>query len=221
MDTYEKKYKNALEWARQVMTGETGFIRKDVEEVFPELAESNDEKIRKEIVDFITSSNKYGTNERCEAWLAWLEKQGEPIEINPSEFDLHLNKLLKQFESLPKEELISNLSYYLNVIQNDGTYKIEKQGQKLAWSEEDEIDTLFNLVKMYHGDYIDMPEKNKLLNWLVALKGRVQPKQEWSEEEEFRINRIVACLENLNVADNDILLEDVDWLKSLKERIGG
>lgn len=41
---------------------------------------------------------------------------------------------------------------------------------------------------------------------------------EWSEEEEVKINRIVACLENLNVADNDILLKDVDWLKSLKER---
>lgn len=36
-----------------------------------------DERIRKEIVDFITSSNKYGTNERCEAWLNWLEKQSQ------------------------------------------------------------------------------------------------------------------------------------------------
>ena len=38
-------------------------------------------------------------------------------------------------------------------------------------------------------------------------------------EDEVKINRIVACLENLNVADNDILLKDIDWLKSLKERI--
>jgi len=67
--------------------------------------------------------------------IDWVEKQGEPTEINPSEFDLRLNKLLKQFESLPKEELISNLSYYLNVIQNDGTYKIEKQGeQKVSYT---------------------------------------------------------------------------------------
>lgn len=41
-----------------------------------ELKENEDERIRKEIVDFITSSNKYGTNEICEAWLNWLEKQG-------------------------------------------------------------------------------------------------------------------------------------------------
>ena len=40
----------------------------------------------------------------------------------------------------------------------------------------------------------------------------------WSKEDEVKINRIVACLENLNVADNDILLKDIDWLKSLKDR---
>jgi hypothetical protein len=62
---------------------------------------------------------------------------------------------------------------------------------------------------------------DKQTNWLRDIKYRyfTQPKQEWSEEDEVKINRIVACLENLNVADNDILLKDVDWLKSLKERI--
>ena len=60
------------------------------------------------------------------------EEQGEPVEINPNEFDSRLNKLLKQFETLPKEELISSLSFYLNVVQNNGTYKSdEKQGQKV------------------------------------------------------------------------------------------
>jgi len=53
-------------------------------------------------------------------------------------------------------------------------------------------------------------------------KGRAdtlsEMKSSWSEEDEVKINRIVACLENLNVADNDILLKDVDWLKSLKDR---
>ena len=39
--------------------------------------------------------------------------------INPSEFDLQLNRLLKQFESLPNEELVDTLSFYLNVIMNE------------------------------------------------------------------------------------------------------
>jgi hypothetical protein len=46
-----------------------------------------------------------------------------------------------------------------------------------------------------------------------------QKTAEWSEDDEVKINRIVACLENLNVADNDILLKDVDWLKTIKDRV--
>lgn len=60
----------------------------------------------------------------------YLEKQGKPVEINPSEFDSQLNKLLKQFETLPKEELINSLNFYLNVVQNNGTYKEKKQCEK-------------------------------------------------------------------------------------------
>lgn len=70
---YEKKYKNALEWARQVMTGETGFIQKEVEEVFPELKKSGDE-IRKEIISALKNANYKGVYDKH---LTWLEKQGE------------------------------------------------------------------------------------------------------------------------------------------------
>lgn len=60
-------------------------------------------------------------------------------------------------------------------------------------------------------------QRKAYLDWLEK-QGQ---KPAWSVEDEVKINRIVAYLENLNVADNDILLKDVDWLKSLKERIGG
>lgn len=56
---------------------------------------------------------------------------------------------------------------------------------------------------------------NELVAW---LEKQGEQKPAWSEGDEVKINRIVACLENLDVADNDILLKDVDWLKSLKER---
>ena len=83
---YEEKYKQALEKAKSLLKEEGNKLNVKTlcEYFFPELKESEDEKIRKEIVDFITSSNKYGTNERCEAWLAWLEKQGEHKPIKAS-----------------------------------------------------------------------------------------------------------------------------------------
>lgn len=78
---YEKKYKNALEWSRQVMNGETGFIRKEVEEIFPELKESEDEKVRKKLLALIEWSKSYAasgiTANEAKEMIAWVEKKGE------------------------------------------------------------------------------------------------------------------------------------------------
>ena len=98
--------------------------------------------------------------------------------------------------------------------------ELKKIGQKPTWSEEDErnlqgiIDEI-EANKNQAPDY-DLVTYDRFLSWLKSLKDKVQPKQEWNEQEQVRINRIVSCLENLNVADNDILLKDVDWLKSLR-----
>jgi len=129
-----KRYDEAIQRANELnyISDKDSLQCKTVEHIFPELKESEDERIRKEIIAFLTyyhtgqgNSLKYD-----DGWIAWLKKQGEPTEINPTEFDSQLNKLLKQFEALPKEELANSLSFYLNVIQNDGTYKEEKQGEK-------------------------------------------------------------------------------------------
>ena len=84
--------------------------------------------------------------------------------------------------------------------------------QKPAWSEEDELMlvSIIQTLKLTNGS------AQMKIDWLKSLKERILPKSTWSEEDEVKINRIVACLENLNVADNDILLKDVAWLKSLR-----
>lgn len=47
-------------------------IDKTLEFLFPELKESEDEKIRKEIIEYIKTENPYRND-----WITWLEKQGE------------------------------------------------------------------------------------------------------------------------------------------------
>lgn len=83
MDTYEKKYKDALERARQFSEHP---LQEDsdsiVEYIFPELCESEDEKIRKEILDCFRTMKRQGCfpskhKEQYNPWIAWLEKQGE------------------------------------------------------------------------------------------------------------------------------------------------
>ena len=69
---YEEKYKKALEKAKALYGSSEPMSGCSVilETIFPELKESEDEKIRKEIIDYI----KTGTYHK--SWIAWLEKQG-------------------------------------------------------------------------------------------------------------------------------------------------
>lgn len=86
---YEQKYKEALERAKEKrdeykrLDGEESFVPSDIEYIFPELRESEDESIRKEMIDFLKEtienvgeSPNIWTMNNAKKWLAWLEKQG-------------------------------------------------------------------------------------------------------------------------------------------------
>lgn len=75
------RYDEAIDIARKINSGEgvaasSGWTTCEV--IFPELKESKDDKIRKEIIDFIyDKTDTYELREMSNSWLAWLEKQGE------------------------------------------------------------------------------------------------------------------------------------------------
>lgn len=79
---YEKKYKEALEKAQDIL--HSSEIVK-ITDIFPELKESEDERIRKNLIEFLDSVWHLGKNANfdkwgkadCSVWIAWLEKQGE------------------------------------------------------------------------------------------------------------------------------------------------
>lgn len=66
-----KRYDKAIERAKGLIDFSSDSELKTLEYVFPELRESENEKIRKEILDYIDKSTG------CKRWVAWLEKQGE------------------------------------------------------------------------------------------------------------------------------------------------
>ena len=88
MVSYEKKYKEALGWMKSLYGGLHGKTKEEAEKYFPELAESEDERIRKELIaevkdqiDSIPAPDcRYKEDEKAlkqlNKWLAWLEKQG-------------------------------------------------------------------------------------------------------------------------------------------------
>ena len=76
MDLYEKKYQEALERAKDILCYKE--VRKeDIEYLFPELKESEDEKIRKEIISILRNAYWTSNRNRFNELVAWLEKQGK------------------------------------------------------------------------------------------------------------------------------------------------
>lgn len=66
-----------------------------------------------------------------------------------------------------------------------------------------------------HGEEVDVAQWAKEHS-AELLKAANQNYVAWNKDDEVRINRIVALLENLKVPENDILIKDTNWLKYLK-----
>lgn len=84
---YEKKYKDALERAKIELNADTTQGTKNVlMTVFHELKESEDERIKESLMQYIWNiyHREYcpptPSIETCDKWIAWLEKQGEPAD---------------------------------------------------------------------------------------------------------------------------------------------
>lgn len=86
---YEKKYNEALERAKE-LHGTVAAGRDFLVEIFPELRESEDERIRKAIINYILYETKGNISEATEhVWVTWLEKQKEQKPAEWSEEDEH------------------------------------------------------------------------------------------------------------------------------------
>ena len=83
---YEKKYKEALKWVREIYPTMTGCDKEDAEHYFPELKKTKDERIRKALIENFKffggdhlETSKWGRDDDLLVTdiLAYLEKQSE------------------------------------------------------------------------------------------------------------------------------------------------
>ena len=81
-----KAYDEALERAKAMIDdlrkGEDILAVSDLEAMFPELRESEDERIRKELINFILYKAKGVSEEQEHSWVTYLEKQKEQKPTN-------------------------------------------------------------------------------------------------------------------------------------------
>ena len=84
MEDFEKKYKEALGWMREMYPCLTDSLREDAEHFFPELNESEDERIRKTLLKWAGAhKGKWGVEDiTFEDIVTWLEKQKATSDYN-------------------------------------------------------------------------------------------------------------------------------------------
>lgn len=105
METYEQKYKEIVERIKELHAAGNFLTKKQMEIILPQLAESEDEKIRKAIVALIEDLQHYSTNYAGvdpTDMLTYLEKQKEQKPVEWSEGDtLMYNAALELLRSHP------------------------------------------------------------------------------------------------------------------------
>ena len=80
---YEKKYKEALGWMKSLYDSLHGKTREEAERYFPELAESEDEKIRKNCIHFLELQKEHhAATFEIEECIAWLENKNKQMYVD-------------------------------------------------------------------------------------------------------------------------------------------
>ena len=205
MDTYKKKYKEALERAK--VWKEKSGMPKDkqgiLDDIFPELAGSEDEQIRKELTKHLKEGVEgympAGDSSDYRRWLDWLEKQGKSSD---------------QIHYWTEEEIEPIISDYLRGAEHYGGMiarlrclkpkSLEKQAQKSAIEMKSAEESLG----------IDSDTYNEIVD--ECIYGEQKPA--WSEEDEKKF--VDACIMLDCYKGNNWWTAQYikDWLKSLKDR---
>ncbi|MBO7716471.1 MAG: hypothetical protein J6S85_23095 [Methanobrevibacter sp.] len=125
MTDYKKLYEDAIFRINKWVEGSEIIDPKEVAEfVFPELKESDDEKIRKAILELVRQSSEVLDKQNQNNMIAWLEKQKT---LTNEEFEQGKNDVLwciKQAKKYAKDENEFGTCWFAE-------QWLEKQGEKL------------------------------------------------------------------------------------------
>lgn len=190
--------------------------------IFPELAESENEKIKNRLINLIKMSSEVGgfALHKWEAgeMLAWLEKQGTPAKLSEEEQN--------RFAKVVLSSCATSFIYYLDAHKYEGK-KCVSNGE-CEDIENAFYNAMWDRLHRYYCKYIEKQgeqkpsdEDMKTLLRTEYEKGRAdtiaEMQGEWSEEDE----RMYRGLHNLIYSTSycDSRKELSDWLESLKDRI--
>lgn len=189
---YEQKYKKALEKARQLCAYPTTkpFIS-DLQDLFPELNESEDKQIRKELIDYLKerkSCESYGQYVlRYDRWINLLEKQDESDETKAKEFLINKGYPIDTNDTFPTYEEMYN-------IIRDG---LEQQSEQ---NNDDKYEPKFKV-----GDWIVFNGLTLYINEVVKGYYRTISKGGIPNSYDWDIDAIARLWTIENAKDGDVL----------------
>lgn len=224
MENYKEKYEHTLDNFNKIKAAnkDNNELVNFIEYEYPELKESEDEKIRKEIVAFLTYYHT-GQGNRVvynNDWISWLEKQGKNEEINEASYRVGIKRVLdnpesygleKQGEQKPTDKAEPKFKVgdiITNKKSKDTVKIVQILHDSYRYSGWDGVATV-------HSDF-SISEQD---NWEL-----VEHKHNWSEEDERKITGISIVLQSwdsYHVSSAGLpsfIPEYISWLKSLKKR---
>lgn len=175
-----KAYDQALERAREVHRNEDDKAS-TMEFLFPELAEAADEKIMGDIISLVNEfwerigsiNPEYSSRSRM---IAWLEKQGKRDARYKNLDELLGADTIYQMamNDAMVEEAKTKAMNALSELAIGELLGIEKQGQKPAWSEEDE-EICQNILECLRNGWRKLPtDILKYESWLESIEQRMK-----------------------------------------------
>ena len=133
---YEKAYKAVLQTATQwIKDGCTDKEKICLECIFPELRESEDERIRRELIEYLKGDLDDITTDDTDRWIAYLEKQKEQEHICDSDqyeegfktgLEIGLRKQKEQKPAEWSEEDKNELAVIISVIEDDKAVAVKQ-----------------------------------------------------------------------------------------------
>jgi len=205
---YEKKYNEALEDMRVIYPNLKGDAKLAVEHAFPELAESEDERIRKGIVETIKQCPDTFLNPKNrDEMLAYLEKQKEQKPAWSEEDKQWLSEVYFAIDhSMYSEDERQAMKKYIDSLRS--------QSKPTEWSEEDEnkIESIKGLITT--GRFADTNTIRTIWELLDSL--RPQPQWKPSEEQIYSLGTVVKGAGDVSVGSVGYNLKSLyEQLKSL------
>lgn len=204
---FEQEYKKAFEAAKGLHDAGNSLTKRQMEIVFPQLAESEDERIRKFLIEMFSHGTwqkewPFGPNEI----VAWLEKQKEP----------HFTKRNALFD-----KCVENCDpKVMKKVSDEIDEMLQKEQKPAEWSEEDRLHYTnvlgaLEYVKGCKSDYDKIEAVKSDIAWFKSLRYRPKPSDNWkpSEEQMRALQRAVNKLAKTDVADSVTLSIMYDNLK--------